>query len=178
MIILANNSSKEEVNINKLYGEIINLSKDEFINKYNVKQEGLSSVQATERLKNLGPNEIKQSKPKKWYHYFLESLLSPFNCILLSIIAILIYTDIYLPETPSYANIIVITILITASTLLDFFEEYRSNKAAERLKKLVATTTTVIRDNKEFNIPIKDITIRRYSCFICWKYDSCRFKAC
>ena len=48
--------------------------------------------------------------------------------------AILCYTDIYLPPTPSYANIIVIAILVTASTLLDFFEEYRSNKAAEQLK--------------------------------------------
>ena len=137
---MANAATKEDININKLYGELITLSKEDFIKKYNVKEEGLSDVEAAERLKNLGPNEIKQAKPKKWYHYFFESLLSPFNCILLGIIAILIYTDIYLPETPSYANIIVIAILITSSTLLDFFEEYRSNKAAEKLKELVATT--------------------------------------
>ena len=110
-------------------------------------------------MQNLGYNEIKQAKPKKWYHYFLQSLFSPFNCILLGIVAILIYTDIYLPPTPSYANIIVIAILVTASTLLDFFEEYRSNKAAERLKEMVATTTTVIRDNKEIQIPMKEITL-------------------
>ena len=110
-------------------------------------------------MQNLGYNEIKQAKPKKWYHYFLQSLFSPFNCILLGIVVILIYTDIYLPPTPSYANIIVIAILVTASTLLDFFEEYRSNKAAERLKEMVATTTTVIRDNKEIQIPMKEITL-------------------
>lgn len=140
MIILANNATKEEVNLNKLYGEAISLSKDEFIKKYNIKNEGLSNAEAAQRLKNLGPNEIKHAKQKKWYHYFFESLLSPFNCILLGIIAILIYTDIYLPETPSFANIIVIAILITSSTLLDFFEEYRSNRAAEKLKELVETT--------------------------------------
>ena len=89
----------------------------------------------------------------------MQSLFSPFNCILLGIVVILIYTDIYLPPTPSYANIIVIAILVTASTLLDFFEEYRSNKAAERLKEMVATTTTVIRDNKEIQIPMKEITL-------------------
>ena len=110
-------------------------------------------------MQNLGYNEIKQAKPKKWYHYFLQSLFSPFNCILLGIVAILIYTDIYLPPTPSYANIIVIAILVTASTLLDFFEEYRSNKAAEELKEMVATTTTVIRDNKEIQVPMKEITL-------------------
>ena len=89
----------------------------------------------------------------------MQSLFSPFNCILLGIVVILIYTDIHLPPTPSYANIIVIAILVTASTLLDFFEEYRSNKAAERLKEMVATTTTVIRDNKEIQIPMKEITL-------------------
>ena len=120
---------------------------------------GLSSKIATEKLNNYGYNEITQNKPKKWYNYLLESLLSPFNCILLGIVAILFYTDVYLPESPSYANIIVILILVTASTLLEFFEEYRSNKAAEKLKELVATTATVLRDDKEIQIPIKEIVL-------------------
>ena len=62
------------------------------------------------------------SKPKRWYNYLLESLFSPFNCILLGIVAILFYTDVYLAEKPSYANIIVIAILVSASTLLEFLE--------------------------------------------------------
>ena len=50
-------------------------------------------------------------------------------------------------------------VLVIASTLLEFFEEFRSNQAAEKLKQLVATTTTVLRDGKEVAIPIKDITL-------------------
>ena len=159
MINLSNNTTKDEVNVTKLYGQEATLPKEDFIKKYKVKEEGLSSSEAEERLRNLGLNEIKQAKPKKWYHYFLESLFTPFNCILLGIVAILIYTDIYLPPTPSYANIIVIAILVTASTLLDFFEEYRSNKAAEELKQLVATTTTVLRNGEKIEIPIREITL-------------------
>lgn len=158
MSILANNP-KDEVNISNLYGESATLSKDNFIKKYNVNMNGISSEEAENRLRNLGFNEIKKAKPKKWYHYFLESLFTPFNSILLGIVIILIYTDIYLPPTPSFANIIVIAILVTASTLLDFFEEYRSNKAAEKLKELVATTTTVIRDGNKIQIPIKNVTL-------------------
>ena len=71
----------------------------------------------------------------------------------------LCYTDIALPEEPSYANIIVICILITVSTLLDFFEEYRSNKAANKLKELVATNCVVLRDGKEEQIPIKNVVL-------------------
>ena len=157
-------NAKEEVDVNKMYGKQCTLPKDDFIKEYHVNEKGLSSKKANELIKNLGLNEIKQAKPKRWYNYFLESLFSPFNCILLGIVCILIYTDIYLPETPSYANIIVIAILVTASTLLDFFEEYRSNKAAEELKQMVATTTIVIRDNKEKQIPINQVTLGDIVC--------------
>ena len=150
---------KDENTAKKLYGEECTLSKDEFVTKFNINLNGLSSTEVLSRLQKNGPNEIRSTKPKRWYNYFLGSLLSPFNCILLGIVAILLYTDVYLPETPSYANIIVIIILVTASTLLEFFEEFRSNKAAEKLKELVATTTTVLRDGKELEIPIKEITV-------------------
>ena len=152
-------NTKEEVDVAKMYGEECTLPRDEFIKNYKVNPNGLSDTQANKRIEKLGLNEIKQAKPKRWYNYFLDSLFSPFNCILLGIVAILCYTDVYLPETPSYANIIVIAILVTASTLLDFFEEYRSNKAAEQLKQLVATTTSVIRNGKEVQLPIKEVTL-------------------
>ena len=152
-------NEKEEVDILKLYGQDCTMSTEDFIKKYKVKESGLSTGEASYKRKKFGTNEIKQAKPKKWYHYFLESLFTPFNCILLGIIFILIYTDIYLPDKPSYANIIVIIILVIASTLLDFIEEYRSNKAAEKLKQIVETTTTVIRNGKEVKIPIKNVTI-------------------
>ena len=150
---------KEDVDVYEMYGKDSKMSKDEFLAEYKVTESGLSTKKAEESIHNLGPNEIKQAKPKKWYHYLFESLLTPFNCILIGISIILVYTDIYLAETPSYANIIVIAILVVASTLLDFFESYRSNKAAEKLKAMVATTASVIRDGKKIEIPVKNITL-------------------
>ena len=152
-------NTKEDVDINKMYANESKISKDEFIKKYKIQETGISTEEAEEKIKKLGPNEIRQAKPKKWYNYFCESLVTPFNCILIGIALILTYTDVILPETPSYANIIVIAILVIASTLLDFFEEYRSNKAAEKLKKMVATKTTVIRNGQKIDIPIKEVVI-------------------
>jgi len=150
---------KEEVDISKMYSDSSKLSKTQFLQKQNVNEVGISNDEANDRLKSFGYNEIKQAKPKKWYNYFLESLFTPFNCILMGIVCILIYTDVYLAEIPSYANIIVIAILVTTSTLLEFFEEYKSNKSAEKLKEMVATTTIVIREGKEVKIPIKDVVV-------------------
>lgn len=157
---MANNKlEKEDINILELYGKECTSSKDVFLSEVKISENGLSSEEATKRLHLYGSNEIQQAKPKKWYHYFLSSLFTPFNSILLGISLVLYYTDVYLSIEPNYASIIVILVLVTVSTLLDFIEEFRSNRAAEKLKELVATTTTVIRDGKEINIPIKNIVL-------------------
>ena len=150
---------KEDLNIRDMYGNQCILSKDDFLLKYNFNENGLSSQEAQEMIAKNGMNQVSQSKPKKWYNYFFESLFSSFNTILLGISLVLLYTDVVIPETPSYANIIVILVLVIASTLLEFFEEFRSNRAAEKLKELVGTTTLVLRDGKEIKIPIHNITI-------------------
>ena len=117
------NIKKDELDVQKYYGEDAFIDINSFKEKYKVSDAGLSTSKAQENIRNLGLNQIKQSKPKRWYNYFFSSLFSPFNSILLGISFILIYTDIILPPSPSPANIIVIAILILVSTLLEFFEE-------------------------------------------------------
>ena len=150
----------EQIDIRKIYGRESILSVEEFIKEKDIDvKNGLNNKQVEEAVLKYGVNEIKKEKPKKWYHYLWESLISPFNLILLGIALVLFYTDVYLTTPPSYANIIVILILISVSTLLEFFEVYRSNQAAEKLKSLVETKATVIRNGKEEKIPLKEVTI-------------------
>lgn len=157
-MILAN-IKKDDFDVKSFYGEDLILSSDDFKKKYKVSENGMTLEKALDNIKNYGLNQIKQAKPKKWYNYFFSSLFSPFNSILLGISFILIYTDIILPEHPNPANIIVIAVLIIVSTLLEFIEEFRSNNAAEKLKELVETTSTVIRDGKKKKIPLKEVTL-------------------
>lgn len=150
---------KEQIDVQKGYGKETVLSKEEFLKTFDMKEEGLTSEEAISRLHQYGLNELKQAREKKWYHYLLESLFSPFNIILLGITLVLIYTDVILATPPNYANIIVIILLVSLSTLLEFVEEYRSNKAASKLRNLVATTATIIRDNTAMKLPLKETTI-------------------
>lgn len=149
----------EEFNVKKEYGDFSLLPKNEFISKYNINFNGLTDSDILENQKTYGKNEISGNKPKRWYNYFFESLFSPFNAILLGISLVLIYTDIVLPQTPNPANIIVIICLVLVSTLLEFFQEFRSNKAAEKLKAMVQTKGTVIRNGTKQKIPFKDFTV-------------------
>ena len=104
------------------YREINCIEKDNFIKKYKINEEGLKTSKVEDNQLEYGLNEIKGRKPKKWYHYLFDSLRSPFNLILFGIVVILLYTDVYLQEDPSYANIIVILSLVIISTFLEFFE--------------------------------------------------------
>ena len=134
-------------------------SVEEFVKENNFKKRGLTTAEARNNLAQYGKNIMKQKKPKQWYNYLLESLFSTFNLILLGIVVVLFYTDVILSEPPSYANIIVILILIFASTMLEFFEVYRSNKAAEKLKSLVSVKASVIRNGKVTKVQSSEVTV-------------------
>ena len=142
-----------------MYEKECTSSVDEFIKENGFKKRGLSTEEARKNISKFGKNELRQKKPKQWYNYFFESLFSTFNLILLGIVLVLFYTDVILSTPPNYANIIVILILITASTLLEFFEVYRSNKAAEKLKNLVSAKSEVVRNGKETKIPTSEVTV-------------------
>ncbi len=152
---------KEEKNdIIKMYEKESLKNINEFIKENSIDiKNGLNEKQIQENINKYGSNEIRQNKPKQWYNYFFESLLSPFNLILLGIAVVLIYTDVILPETKNYSNIIVILILIAVSTLLEFFEVFKSNKAAEKLKSLIETKALVLRNGKEEKIALNQITV-------------------
>ena len=150
---------EEKIDIQKVYGEINSSSVEEFLQKNQFSLSGLSQEEIAKRQERYGKNQMKQAKEKKWYHYLWQSFFSPFNLILLGIAFVLLYIDIILPETPSYANLVVVIALIVISTFLEFFEVFKSNKAAEKLKKLVAVKTTVLRNGKEEKIYLDEITI-------------------
>lgn len=153
------NDKKEDVDIEKIYGHLCKTPKEDFISEFKIKEQGLTNEEVTEKLHTYGYNEVTQTKPRKWYHYLIHSLFTPFNSILIGIALVLSYTDVYLSNDPNYANIVVILVLVAVSTFLDFFSEYRSNLAAEKLKQLVSTNATVIRNGQKTKIPFKDLVL-------------------
>ena len=62
------NVKKDDVDVKALYGNDCVSSSEDFKKAHGVSDKGLSSKTAMERLKNLGSNQIKQAKQKKWYN--------------------------------------------------------------------------------------------------------------
>jgi Mg2+-importing ATPase len=108
---------------------------------------GLTPEQVEQRLEQYGPNEITHEKPPTWYQQLLHAFVTPFNGVLFAVSIVSLFTDVIFaaPEDRTFRTIIVLTTMVLLSTLLRFWQEFRSNKAAEELKAMVSSTTAVLR---------------------------------
>jgi len=108
---------------------------------------GLSVTQAKEKLNHFGLNEVHHEKASNWINQLLQAFINPFIGILLIIAIISFILDVWMAPigTEDYKTVTMVGIMVMASALLRFFQEYRSNSAAEKLKSMVKTTATVLR---------------------------------
>lgn len=109
--------------------------------------DGLVETDAEERLHQNGPNEVAHDKPLHVLVQLLLAFKNPFVIVLLVLAGISYLTDVYFaaPDDRDWTGISILLTMVTVSSLLRFFQEYRSSKAAERLKSMVRTTATVVR---------------------------------
>lgn len=100
--------------------------------------DGLSESQAEAVREHVGLNEIEQEKPLRWWQHLWRCYKNPFN-LLLTLLAVISY----LTEDMKAAT--VISLMVVLSTLIRFWQEAKSNKAADKLKEMVSNTATVVR---------------------------------
>ncbi len=120
---------------------------------------GLPASEIRDRLNTFGLNEVVHEKAPKWYVQFLQAFLNPFIAVLFVLVIISFVTDVFiqLPADRDYTTVAVITTMVMLSAMLRFVQEFRSNKAAEKLKSMVKTTATVVRVEEKAEIDIKKI---------------------
>ncbi|HLX65668.1 MAG TPA: cation-transporting P-type ATPase, partial [Puia sp.] len=111
------------------------------------RETGLTELQVKEQQQHFGPNEVAHEKAPAWYIQLLQAFINPFIGILIVIAIVSLITDVFLaaPGDRDYKTLIVVSIMVMLSSLLRFWQEFRSNQAAEQLKSMVKTTATVLR---------------------------------
>jgi P-type Mg2+ transporter len=121
---------------------------------------GLTEDQIHDRRELYGLNEVAHEKAPAWYIQLFQAFLNPFIGILIVLAIVSLITDVLLaqPGDRDYKTVIVVSIMVMLSSLLRFWQEFRSNKAAEELKSMVKTTATVLRqDSGKFEIDIQQL---------------------
>ncbi len=105
-----------------------------------VTRTGLSETAAQERTEQYGQNKVAHEAPPTWYVQLAHAFWNPFIGVLLAL-GVLSYL------TGDLRAVIVISVMVTISAVLRFFQEFRSNQAALALQAIVRTRATVERVN-------------------------------
>jgi Mg2+-importing ATPase len=111
---------------------------------------GLSSVEASSRLSRFGPNLFRDHPVQSLLVQFVARFKNPLVIILLVASAISAFTG-------EVANFLIIALIVILSVTLDFVQEYRAGKAAERLRLAVSVRATVMRDGKHLEVPVAEV---------------------
>lgn len=114
----------------------------DILKEFKTGQEGLAEAEASDRLREYGLNQIAHEKAPKWYTLLLKNFKNPFNALLISLGVI----SYFLGQIDA---VLIICLMVILSVTLRFVQEFRSNKAAEKLKALVSTKATVLRISEE-----------------------------
>jgi len=107
---------------------------------------GLTAAEAAQRLAQTGPNTLQEGQRRS--NAFL-ALAARFKNPLVVILLLAASLSFFFGDRASFFIIISIVAL---SVTLDFFNTYRSERAAEALKQKVAVKVTVVRDGEQKEI--------------------------
>lgn len=126
---------------------------------------GLVEREAEARLQIYGRNQVEHDKAPPALVQLIQAFNNPFIYVLLALALVSFFTDYWMPlrhgEETDLTGVIIIVTMVTLSGLLRFWQEFRTNKAAQALKSMVRTTATVLRRESVQQAPQKqevDIT--------------------
>ena len=144
-------------------------SKEEVLQTLNTSIKGLSSTESQLRFKEYGPNELREKKRRSALQMFLSEFKDVFILLLIAatVFSVVIgYYELQQPALPgeprkdaleTYADAIVIGIIVILVAVAGFVQEYRAEKALEALKKLAAPKARVMRNDREMIIPAREV---------------------
>lgn len=116
---------------------------------------GLTEEEASKRLEEYGENKLAERKKKSNLIIFLNQ----FNdlMIILLIFAAVFSAVISYIQKESYADSVIILIIVVINATLSYIEEKKADKAIEELNKMFITNNNVIRNGKKETIDVRKI---------------------
>ena len=130
--------------------EVLTLPVESVFNRLGTSATGLTAEEAEKRLDVYGTNDVAKKKERSAVIEFLYHFRNPL--VLLLVVAATISGLLGEP-----VNATIIYVIVVASVTLDYVQQYRAEKAAEELKKRVATTATVLRNGVKQDVGVSEL---------------------
>lgn len=129
-----------------------NKSVEEVLKELNTSYNGLSNLEAEERIEKYGRNVLPEKKKANFLLIFVKQLLDP-------IVILLVITVIFSLIIGEVIDAVAIIFIILVDLIMGTVQEFKAEKTAESLSKLVEVKVLVKRDGKDLLIDSKDVTI-------------------
>lgn len=109
--------------------------------------DGITTVEAKKRAEKYGENKLIEGEKVTLIHRLFEQLKEPMTVILIVAAVISGITAYYSHE--SFADVIIIMIVVFINAVLGVYQESKAEKAIEALQEMTAATCKVVRDGKQ-----------------------------
>ncbi|HEX2893611.1 MAG TPA: cation-transporting P-type ATPase [Marmoricola sp.] len=113
---------------------------------------GLTSLEARERLAQDGPNVMPRVKQRSLVREFVRQLTH--------LLALLLWVAVVLALLAGMpALAVAIAVIVVLNAAFAFWQEYRADRSAERLRRLLPTATRVLRDGVPVTVDAADLVV-------------------
>ena len=114
--------------------------------------QGLTTTQASRRLKQDGPNEIEQGMRRSVWRRLVDMLRQPMFALL--VLAALLYVLL-----GDLTEGLTLAVFVLAVLVLSFYQEGQSEAAIEALRQLTQPLARVLRDGQTLQIPAREVVV-------------------
>jgi len=141
--------------------EAARLSVAELCSMYSPSKDGLSEEDIAERRGRYGSNEIAKKKKDSIPKRLLFAFVTPFTIVLFVLAGISLFTDILLPapQDRNYITVVMVTLMVLISGLMTFIQEFKSERAAEKLSAMVRNTASVLRGGGQVECSFSELVV-------------------
>ena len=131
--------------------------KEQVLQSVHSNQKGLSEEEAEKRLLQYGKNKLKEGKKKTFLQKFIEELINPMILILLAAAVVSGMTAAISGE--SFADVIIILIVVLINGVLGVVQENKAEKAIEALQEMASATSKVYRNGIEETVKSEELVV-------------------
>jgi Mg2+-importing ATPase len=123
---------------------------DTLVRELRSARDGLSSADASGRLRVYGPNQVREHHRLTRARVLVNQLSNP-------LLLVLIFASAASALTGEWVDAVIVVVIVLATVSIGYIREYQAETAAAALQARVQTQARVLRDARAFDVPLEEV---------------------
>jgi Mg2+-importing ATPase len=113
-------------------------------------RDGLSAVEAARRLREWGPNQVREHRRLTRTRVLMNQIRNP-------LLLVLVFAAVASAMTGEWVDAVIVVAIVLATVGIGYTREYQAETAAAALQERVRTRARVVRDGHAVDVPMDEI---------------------